>query len=141
MRMAEYVELEKIINFLHKIGQSNTYSEFKPTFEEKVKRETYHENILDNASDLINKDIMADSKVLNSMRVSFFFHQTFFRGKVALPKPWRATTVVWFSSTAGTSRRLSCTNAATISMQGVLLLIIMSALSVSMNMITSVSFF
>ena len=73
MRMAEYVKLDKIINFLHKIGQSNTYSEFKPTFEEKVKRETYHENILDNASDLINKDIMADSLLINSIRVSYLF--------------------------------------------------------------------
>lgn len=76
--MAEYVNLEKIINFLHRIGQSNTYSEFKPTFEEKVKRETYHENILDNASDLINKDIMADSLLINAIRVSIFFPLTFF---------------------------------------------------------------
>jgi len=70
MRMAEYVQLERIINFLEKIGLSNTYQEFQPTFEEKVKRETYHEKILNNATDLINKDIMADTNILNAHRVS-----------------------------------------------------------------------
>lgn len=70
MRMAEYVSLEKIINFLQKIGKQNTYSEFQPTFEEKVKRETYNENILNNATDLILKDIMADSASLEQLRVS-----------------------------------------------------------------------
>lgn len=65
MRMAEYVQLEKIINFLHQIGQQNTYSEFQPTFEEKVKRETYHENILNNATDLLQKDMSADAHILD----------------------------------------------------------------------------
>lgn len=69
MRMAEYVSLEKIINFLQKIGRQNTYSEFQPTFEEKVKRETYNENILNNATDLILKDIMADSASLEQLRI------------------------------------------------------------------------
>jgi hypothetical protein len=64
MRMAEYVNLERIINFLHKIGQQNTYQEFQPTFEEKVKRETYHENILNNAICLIRKDILAHSTTI-----------------------------------------------------------------------------
>lgn len=68
MRMAEFVTLERIINFLNQIGQQNTYSEFKPTFEEKVKTETYHENILDNAQGLIQKDIMAASMLLDSYR-------------------------------------------------------------------------
>jgi len=78
MRMAEYVSLEKIINFLQRIGKQNTYSEFQPTFEEKVKRETYNENILNNATDLILKDIMADSASVEQLRVSilsnFFIH-------------------------------------------------------------------
>lgn len=69
MRMAEYVSLEKIINFLQRIGKQNTYSEFQPTFEEKVKRETYNENILNNATDLILKDIMADSASVEQLRV------------------------------------------------------------------------
>ena len=46
-----------------------TYSEFQPTFEEKVKRETYLENILLNATDLIQKDKMADSNILNELRL------------------------------------------------------------------------
>lgn len=70
MRMAEYVSLEKIINFLHRVGKLNTYQEFQPTFEEKVKRETYNENILNNATDLILKDIMADAASLEHLRVS-----------------------------------------------------------------------
>ena len=69
MRMAEYVNIDRIINFLEKINQSNTYQEFKPTFEEKVKRETYHENILNNAIDIIEKDIMTDVMQLNTYRV------------------------------------------------------------------------
>lgn len=69
MRMAEYVHLEKIINFLHQIGQQNTYQEFQPTFEEKVKRETYHENILNNATDLIAKDAHADANLLDQARL------------------------------------------------------------------------
>ena len=69
IRMAEYVHLEKIINFLHKIGQQNTYQEFQPTFEEKVKRETYHENILNNATDLIAKDAHADANLLDQARL------------------------------------------------------------------------
>ena len=86
MRMAEYVQLERIINFLEKIGLSNTYQEFQPTFEEKVKRETYHEKILLNASDLINKDIMADTNILNAHRVStkcckFIIYLMYFRSK------------------------------------------------------------
>ena len=69
-RMAEYVHLEKIINFLQKIGKQNTYQEFQPTFEEKVKRETYNKHILQNATDLIIKDIYADTSVLESLMVS-----------------------------------------------------------------------
>jgi hypothetical protein len=52
MRMAEFVNLEKIIDVFSSQRENQDqvpiYSEFKPTFEEKVKRETYHENILDN---------------------------------------------------------------------------------------------
>jgi hypothetical protein len=69
MRMAEYVSLEKIINLLQDKGQQNMiYQEFQPTFEEKVKRETYLENILLNATDLIQKDKMADSTILNELK-------------------------------------------------------------------------
>lgn len=46
-----------------------TYQEFQPTFEEKVKRETYLENILLNAMQLIQKDKLADSTILNDLRV------------------------------------------------------------------------
>lgn len=70
MRMAEYVTLERIINLLQNKGQQNmTYSEFQPTFEEKVKRETYLENILLNAKDLIMKDTTADASILNDLRL------------------------------------------------------------------------
>lgn len=72
MRMAEYVKLEKIIDFLHRIGTQNTYQEFQPTFEEKVKRETYNENILQISSDLIMKDLKNDEHMLASLRVSNF---------------------------------------------------------------------
>lgn len=70
MKMAEYVQLEKIINFLENNNLSNTYQEFQPTFEEKVKRETYHEKILNNAADLINKDVIAECNILHASRVS-----------------------------------------------------------------------
>ena len=66
--MAEHVKLEKIIDFLNSINLQNTYQEFQPTFEEKVKTETYHENILNNAGDLLLKDIMADTNSLNELR-------------------------------------------------------------------------
>jgi len=46
MKMAEFVDLKSIIEFLADKGMLNTYLEFQPTFEEKVKRETYNENIL-----------------------------------------------------------------------------------------------
>jgi hypothetical protein len=46
-----------------------SYQEFQPTFEEKVKRETYLENILLNAMDLIQKDQMADATILNELRM------------------------------------------------------------------------
>lgn len=70
MRMAEYVSLERIIDLLQEKGQqSMTYQEFQPTFEEKVKRETYLENILLSAMDLIQKDQMADAAILNELRV------------------------------------------------------------------------
>ena len=78
MTMAEYVALDRIINFLDKIGQQNIYREFQPIFEEKVKRETYHENILNNANDLILKDIMADSQILDNIVVSIYSFITFF---------------------------------------------------------------
>ena len=71
MRMAEHVKLLNIIEFLQDIkGQENTYTyqEFQPTFEEKVKRETYHENILNNAIDIIQKDVIADVIQLNMER-------------------------------------------------------------------------
>jgi len=72
MRMAEFVNLEKIIDVFSSQRENQDqvpiYSEFKPTFEEKVKRETYHENILDNTQGLILKDIMAESKILDEFR-------------------------------------------------------------------------
>lgn len=69
------MHLEKIIDFLQKIKIENTYQEFQPTFEEKVKRETYNFNILNNATDLISKDIYADTSVLESLMVRFRFHK------------------------------------------------------------------
>ena len=45
-----------------------SYMEFQPTFEEKVKRETYLENILTCATDLILKDKLADSGILDDLR-------------------------------------------------------------------------
>ena len=46
-----------------------SYMEFQPTFEEKVKRETYLENILTCATDLILKDKLADSGILDDLRL------------------------------------------------------------------------
>ena len=70
MRMAEYVSLEKIIDFLQAKDMLSTYLEFKPTFEEKVKRETYNENILQISSDLMKKDLRDASDALKALQVS-----------------------------------------------------------------------
>ena len=73
LKMAEYVRLEKIINLLddkNKGQQNMTYSEFHPTFEEKVKRETYLENIMQISKDLLLKDTMADTNIVHSLRIN-----------------------------------------------------------------------
>lgn len=70
LKMAEYVGLERIIDLLENKGQQNmTYLEFKPTFEEKVKRVSYLEKILNNAMDLLFKDEMSDTFTLDSLRL------------------------------------------------------------------------
>lgn len=63
-RMSEYVSLRKTIQFLEEIGQPIQYSEFREAFEEKLKIESHLENILTNAKDLLNKDLIADTNIL-----------------------------------------------------------------------------
>ncbi len=48
-RMSEHVNLRQIIDFLDEIGHQIKYQEFRQTFEDKVRTELNHENILANA--------------------------------------------------------------------------------------------
>ena len=68
-RMSEHVNLEKLLQFLDDIGQPIKYQEFKQTFEDKVRTELYHENILNSARQLIVKDLNADTQILKFLHV------------------------------------------------------------------------
>ena len=61
-RMSEYVNLRRIIQFLEDIGHVMQYKEFKKTFEDKVRTESYFENILHGAMAVITKDLAYDMK-------------------------------------------------------------------------------
>ena len=67
-RMSEYVNLRKIIQFLEEMGHVMQYKEFKKTFEDKVRIESYFENILRGAMDLIKKDSQHDERTLCELR-------------------------------------------------------------------------
>merc|ERR1712176_1159021 len=67
-RMSEYVNLRKIIAFLEDIGHVMQYKEFKKTFEDKVRAESYFENILHGAMDLIYKDLKHDVKEVHELQ-------------------------------------------------------------------------
>lgn len=71
--MSEYVNLNRIIEFLDDIGQPIRYQEFRTTFEEKVKTEHYHENILNNAKQLLVNDLIANTTLLKYSHVSLIF--------------------------------------------------------------------
>lgn len=73
-RMAEHVSIPKIIQFLEDMNttQNNVirYQECRGTFEDKMKTEQHHENILNNASTLLLKDLNADFSILKHLHVS-----------------------------------------------------------------------
>ena len=66
-KMSEYVNLRKIINFLEEMGHVMQYKEFKKTFEDKVRTESYFENILIGAMDVILKDLKHDVKTVHEL--------------------------------------------------------------------------
>ena len=66
-RMSEYVNLRKIIQFLEEMGHVMQYKEFKKTFTDKVKIESYFENILRGAMDLIKKDRQHEQRALHEL--------------------------------------------------------------------------
>ena len=71
LRMAEHVSLPKIIEFLEGIGgQSIRYQECRATFENKMRTEQHHENILLNAATLLLKDLNADFAILKHLHVT-----------------------------------------------------------------------
>lgn len=74
-RMAEHVSIPKIIQFLEDMnsgsGHAIRYQECRDTFEDKMRLEQHHENILDNASCLLLKDLNADFSILKHLHVSF----------------------------------------------------------------------
>ena len=59
--MSEYVNLNKIVQFLEDAGYVMEYKEFKQTFKDKVRQESYTEEILLNARSLNQRDILSDS--------------------------------------------------------------------------------
>jgi len=67
-KMSEYVNLRKIINFLEEMGHVMQYKEFKKTFEDKVRTESYLENILIGAMDVILKDYTQDVKTVHELQ-------------------------------------------------------------------------
>ena len=73
-RMAEHVSLPKIIQFLEDINGGGVvqikYQECRVTFEDKMRTEQHHENILCNASTLLLKDLNADFAILKHLHVS-----------------------------------------------------------------------
>jgi hypothetical protein len=68
-RMCEHVNLRKILEFFDDIGQPIKYQEFRQTFEDKVKTEVHHENILLNAKQLILNDLNGDTTILKNLYV------------------------------------------------------------------------
>lgn len=74
-RMAEHVTIPKIIQFLEDMNSGSghviRYQECRHTFEDKMRTEQHHENILNNAATLLLKDLNADFSILKHLHVSF----------------------------------------------------------------------
>lgn len=71
-RMSEHLRLNRILEFLEEIGHPIKYQEFRQTFEDKVRTELHHENILANARQLIVKDLLTDGSNLKKLCVTKF---------------------------------------------------------------------
>ena len=71
-KMSEHVSLPKIIQFLEDINTSGNpikYQDCRTTFEDKMRTEMHHENILINAATLLLKDLNADFSILKLLHV------------------------------------------------------------------------
>ena len=62
--MSEYVNLNNVVAYLEQEGHVMEFKEFKQTFKDKVRQESYTENILLSATRLILRDMGEDSIVL-----------------------------------------------------------------------------
>lgn len=63
-RMSEYVNLHRIVSWLEEQGHYMEYMEFKQTFKDKVRQESYTEEILLTAKKLLTRDMHQESIVL-----------------------------------------------------------------------------
>jgi len=72
-RMSEFVSIPKIVALLEEINASGTssqpikYQDCRGCFEDKMRTEAHHENILINAATLLLKDLNADFTILKSL--------------------------------------------------------------------------
>jgi hypothetical protein len=72
-RMSEHVSIPKIVTLLEEInasGASNQpikYQDCRRCFEDKMRTEAHHENILVNAATLLLKDLNADFTILKGL--------------------------------------------------------------------------
>lgn len=64
-QMSEYVNLNKIVSFLEDEGHVMEFEEFKQTFKDKVRQESYTEDILYTAKRLLRRDLQQDSQTLH----------------------------------------------------------------------------
>ena len=63
--MSEYVNLNKIVSFLEDEGHYMEFKEFKQTFKDKVRQESYTEDILVTTRRLLTRDMQQDSQILH----------------------------------------------------------------------------
>ena len=66
-RMSEYVNLHHIVGVLEKQGHFMEYMEFRQTFKDKVKQESYTEEILQTARKLLTRDSQDESATLGEL--------------------------------------------------------------------------
>lgn len=62
--MSEYINLNKIVSFLEDEGHYMEFKQFKQTFKDKVRGESYTEAILLTAKRLNTRDILDESQQL-----------------------------------------------------------------------------
>lgn len=62
--MSEYISLNRVVHYLEETGHFMEYKEFKQTFRDKVVQESYTEEILLSAKNLLTKDMKRDFGVL-----------------------------------------------------------------------------